>query len=104
MVHDANVIVDQCYGLSNGMNTIESLSMGKVVLSGNIKEYHKAYTDLDCPVLNIEPNSEHIYNTLKELITNRGFIKELSTKSRAFAETIHDSKVVAQKYLELFGL
>lgn len=104
VVHDANVIVDQCYGLSNGMNTIESLSMGKVVLSGNIKEYHKAYTDLDCPVLNIEPNSEHIYNTLKELITNRGFIKELSTKSRAFAETIHDSKVVAQKYLELFGL
>lgn len=103
VMKDSNIIVDQCYGCSNGMNTIEALSMGKVVLSGNLKEYHCVYTNQDNPVVNIEPNSDQIYNALAMLINNPDRIKEISIASRRFAEENHDCVNVARKYIELFG-
>ncbi len=99
---EANIVVDQLYGGSNGMNTTEALAMGKVVLSGCIQEYHRAYTELECPVVNIEPNSNQIYTVLKHLIESPEQIKLLSQKSRAFAEAVVDSKKVAQKYINVF--
>jgi glycosyltransferase involved in cell wall biosynthesis len=102
VIQESNIVVDQCYGGSCGMNSIESLSMGKVVLSGNIKGYNREYTDLESPVIDIEPKSEQIYCALKKLVLNPELIKEISLKSRAYAERVHDCKIVAQKYLDAF--
>ena len=103
VLENANIVVDQCYGCSNGMNTIESLSMGKVVLSGNSKEYHQVYTALENPVIDIEPNSEQIYQAMRNLVLNPKLITDISKKSRLFAEAIHDCVGVAKKYIEIFG-
>ena len=38
IMQEANIIIDQCYSYGYGMNAIEALAMGKVVLSGNEEE------------------------------------------------------------------
>ena len=76
--------------------------MGRVVLGGNERECQVEYNIYDSPVINITPNSDQIYKELVKLVTNRSVIEELSLRSRMYVERVHDSKVIAQKYLELF--
>ncbi len=102
IMSEANIVIDQCYGLSNGMNTIEALSMGKVVLTGNKQDYQKCFTSLNNPVLNIYPNSDQIYSVLEDLILHPNKIEEISVKSRHYAESVHDAKIVADQYLKIF--
>lgn len=103
IMEEANIIVDQCYSYGYGMNAIEALSMGKVVLSGNEEENQREFGIIECPVINIKPNADYIYDILSNLISNPDKIKEISHESRIYAESIHDARVVAQRYIEMFN-
>ena len=102
IVNEATIIIDQCFAWSYGMNTIEAMSMGKVVLSGNEPENTKEFMVDSCPVVNIQPDVNDIYEKVKMLILNPDEIRRISKLSREYAESMHDSKIVAEKYLELF--
>lgn len=99
----ANIIVDQCYTFSYGMNAIYSMAMGKVVLSGNEPECQREFGRIDIPIVNIEPDSQQILSELKRLIENPKLIEDLSIKSRKFVEEFHDAKIVAQQYIDVFS-
>lgn len=103
IMQEANIIIDQCYSYGYGMNAIEALAMGKVVLSGNEEENMKEFCVTECPVVNIKPNAGYIYNKLEYFICNPKAIDEYSRKGRMYAEQIHDAPVVAQKYLDVFN-
>ncbi len=102
VISRANIIVDQCYGFSYGMNAIYSMAMGKVVLSCNEPECQDEFKRSDIPILNIEPNVNQIVNTIENLILNPSVIQDLSIKSRRFVEEFHESKIVAQQYIDVF--
>lgn len=97
-----NISIDQVYSFSIGMNGLYSLAMGKVLLSGNEFENVKEFCYEDIPVMNITPSSDQIYGQLKFLIENPNVILELSKKSRKYVEEVHEAKLVAQKYVDLF--
>lgn len=103
IMEDTNIIIDQCYAMGYGMNTIEALAMGKVVLSGNEEENQKEFGVSYNPIISIGPSSENIYERLEELINDPCRIKELSEMSRKYAEEIHNCSLVAQKYIRLFN-
>lgn len=102
VISRANIIVDQCYTFSYGMNAIYSMAMGKVVLSCNEPECQDEFKRSDIPILNIEPNVNQIINTIENLILNPSVIQDLSIKSRRFVEEFHESKIVAKQYIDVF--
>jgi len=102
LMAETNIIIDQCYGLGYGMNAIEALSMGKVVMGGNEIENQIEFGITDSPIVTIGPDADDIFKKLEILVNNPNLIKELSLKSRTYAEIVHDSAVVAKKYIELF--
>ena len=101
-MEEANIIIDQCYTDSYGMNAIEALSMGKIVLSGNepnnVIEFGVDY----CPVINIKPSVDCIVNELTKLINEPAKLKDLSYQSMLYASQVHNCEKVATKYLNLF--
>ena len=99
----SNIIIDQCYADGCGMNAIEAMSMGKVVLGGNEPGNAEEYGELNCPVINIHANVEEIYNILVDLINNPEKVKRISEESRKYAVRVHDCRTVAQKYIYIFG-
>lgn len=101
-IKNADILIDQTYSKSYGMNTIEGLSMGKVVLSGNEQGNAEEFCTTDCPVVNILPNADDIYNKLEYLINNRDIMRRTAQNSVLYARSIHDYKIVARKYIELF--
>jgi glycosyltransferase involved in cell wall biosynthesis len=100
---DANIVIDQAYSYEYAMNALFAMSMGKVVLSGNEPECKRQLGRDDIPVINILPNEEDIFLKLKELINDRKRIVKLGHLSRKFVEEFHDSKIVAQKYIETWN-
>ncbi len=102
LLNRTNILIDQAYADSVGMNGLYALAMGKVVLGGNAPENQKEFNEYDCPIVNIEPDVEDIYCKLEDLILNADKIEVLSKKSREYVERVHDAKVIAKKYIRVF--
>lgn len=102
MMSSANIVVDQCYGCSSGMNAVEAMAMGKVVLGGNEPGNAESFGEKESPAINIMPDKEDIYSKLEDLVLNPEKIRELSIKSREYVCRVHDCKKVAAQYVELF--
>ncbi|MHD0319364.1 glycosyltransferase [Fusobacterium sp. THCT1E2] len=102
ILEKSNIILDQCKSYSYGMNAIYAMAMGKVVLSGNEIENIKELKREDIPVINIRPEVIDIEKKIEYLIENPNLIFDIGEKSRKFIEEVHDMKIVAKKYLEIF--
>lgn len=102
ILENADILIDQTYAKSYGMNTIEGMSMGKVVLSGNEPGNAEEFGTTDCPVVNILPDSDDIFNKLDFLIQNEDKLIQMSADSIKYARAFHDSRIVATQYIELF--
>lgn len=96
----ANVVIDQLYSYSNGMNALYALAMGKIVLGGAEPESLESLAVKKTPVINLEPNKQSIINSVEKLIEQRDSIPEMSFKCRKFVEDVHDHVKVAQKYID----
>jgi len=102
ILEKTNIVIDQVYGFSPGMNALFSMAMGKVVLGGNGDGFKKEMRTPDIPIIDICPDSNFIFNELEKLILNPSLILELSLKSRLYIEQYHDSRKVAKSYLDIF--
>lgn len=69
----ADILIEQCYATSVGMNAIEALSMEKVILGGNEGGNAESFGVTDFPII-ISNRMKIIYSKLKKLTkTVRGF-------------------------------
>lgn len=99
MFDNIDILIDQTNGYGIGMNAAIGLMKGLVVLGGNEPE------DLECmghksPVINIIPDSNQIYNVLKNLILDSRQIDSVKKESRKFAEEYLSATIVANKMLD----
>ena len=99
-IDKSDVIVDQCYSQSYGMNALYALSRNKIVLSGAEPEALKAMKVENCPVLNIQPNKKNICDVLSKLIANKNLRCELRDYSLTYLQKYHDSRIIAEKYIK----
>lgn len=47
-------------------------------------------------------DADQIYNELVKIVTNKGRIQFLSKSSQEYVERVYNTKVVAQKYIDVF--
>ncbi len=103
-IRRCNVLIDQCNSYGYGMNALIALAMGKVVLSGARPEFLDAMNVADCPVVNIEPDSEHIYRRLENIISEKIGLEAHGENSRRYVEEHHDSVKVARQYMDYWRI
>lgn len=94
-----NIVIDQAYSVSIGVNGVYNLAMGKVVLGGGEQEFLDEFHLESSPLIPIQPTVEDIYHQLEQLLQRKDEILEMGKASRHFAEQLHDYKKVAQLYL-----
>lgn len=95
-----NVVIDQMYSHSLGMNGVYALAMGKVVMGGAEPESLKSLGVDSSPVINLKPNAQSIIDEVEKLYANRDSIETLGFESRQFAEKVHSNIKVAQQYID----
>lgn len=99
-----NVVVDQIYSVSIGVNGVYNLALGKVVVGGGEDEFLKEHNIACSPLIPVSDSVDDIFNKLERLVLNRHDILELGKSSREFAETLYDYKKVAKAFVNTWTL
>jgi len=105
LVSEADVIVDQLYSFTPAMAALESLSQGKIVVSGYEEEYRQFIgAEGESGIINLRPfDDENNYRILVDTLTDDTKIAQLKQSSQAFVRRYHDADLVAAQYLEVWG-
>ena len=103
-VAEADIVIDQVWSQSPGMNALWLLGMGKIVLSGNTVmagEYMQEYKS--SPIINADPDPAVLCQTLNELISDKMNFSAYSESGLKYLETNHDHRKVAKRYLDAWS-
>ena len=98
-----NVVIDQMYSYSLGVNGVYALAMGKVVMGGAEPESLKSLCVESSPVINLKPNAQSVIEEVEKLLEKRTQIQELGFESRRFAEQVHGHIKVAKQYVDTWS-
>lgn len=101
-LNNANIVLDQTYSVSYGVNAVINMAMGKVVLGGGEKEFLNEFSLSHCPILPIEPDIDSISNKIEEVLDNKSKIKDIGWNSHCFAKEFHNHITVAKLYEEVW--
>ncbi|WP_127904113.1 glycosyltransferase [Solirhodobacter olei] len=100
LMRRTNVVIDQMYAHSLGLNGIYAMAMGKVVMGGAEPLSLKSLGVEKTPVINLLPSAKSVIVEIENLLDMRSSIKDLGLESRRFAELVHGHVRVAQKYVD----
>ena len=104
MVNDCDVLLDQLYGYSPGMNALLAASKGKIVVGGAEEECYNILNEEKLrPMVNVIPDEDDVYNKLKWLIENKETVARLQQESVEFVDKHHSPRKVAKQYLDFWN-
>ena len=95
----ANVVVDQLVVGEHGAYAVEAMALGKPVVCYIHPDFEKCYPE-GFPIVNATPAT--LADVLRRLIVDRDLRRTTANESRAYAERVHDSAVVARQLLSLY--
>ena len=104
MVDDCDVLLDQLYGYSPGMNALLAMSKGKIVVGGAEEECYTINNEKELrPMINVTPSEEDVYRKLEWLVKNPEQIEKMQKQSLEYIDRHHNSHKVAQRYLDFWN-
>ena len=104
LVNKCDILLDQLYGYSPGMNALLAMSKGKIVVGGAEEECYKILNEDNLrPMVNVIPDEEDVYNKLKWLIENKEKVASMQQDSIVFVRKHHNPIKVAREYLEFWN-
>lgn len=104
LVDNCDILLDQLYGYSPGMNALLAMSKGKIVVGGAEEEcYNILKEETLRPMINVTPDETDVYNQLKWLVENKDRIGILQRESLQFIKKHHNPIKVAKQYIEFWN-
>lgn len=104
MVNSCDILLDQLYGYSPGMNALLAMSKGKIVVGGAEEECYEILGEKQLrPMVNVTPDEENVYKQLEWLIKNKVRIAQMQRESIEFVEKHHNPKKVAREYINFWN-
>ena len=99
-IRDADIVVDQIYSQSAGMNALELMAAGKIVLTGATELGRKYYHDESAsPAFNASPDPAVLAKTLSSILDRKPKFSTLAVRGRRFVEQWHDPALIAGQFI-----
>lgn len=104
MINDCDILLDQLYGYSPGMNALLALANGKIVVGGAEEECYSILNEKQLrPMVNVLPYEQDVYEKLESLVLQRANIAKLQAESIEYVQRHHSPTKVAQQYLDFWN-
>ena len=104
MVDECDILLDQIYGYSPGMNALLAMTKGKIVVGGAEEECYDIIGEKELrPMINVLPDEEDIYNKLQDILLHKERIAQMQRDSIEYIERHHTPQKVAQQYLDFWN-
>ncbi len=98
------LVVEKC-GQTFGMASLMAMEEGKIVIDNNFRQSitceEYGYVK-EAPAFEIGTTVEEIVNNIARVIENREQFPELAKRGYEYVSKYHDSKIIAQKFLDLY--
>lgn len=104
MMNRSDVLLDQLYSYTPGMNGLLAMSKGLVLVGGGEEEHYDLLGEHELrPIVNVEPHLESVIDTIeRRLLLRPEDVAELSRQSVEYVRRHHDHIAVARRYVELY--
>lgn len=103
MLDSSDVLLDQLYGYTPGMNALLAMEKGIVVVGGGEPENYQILHEKNLkPIVNVEPNLQNVIAQLNWLLDHKSQLEKLSVESQLYVQKHHDYRNVAKQYLEFW--
>jgi glycosyltransferase involved in cell wall biosynthesis len=99
-IADCDVYVDELLCGSHGVTAVEAMAAGKPTLTYLRPDLVAGYPK-DLPLVNANPDT--IYLKLREIISDASLRRDLSHRSRRYAERYHDVRVVVTDLISIYN-
>lgn len=106
LYNDAHLYIDQLYFPEKGTNAVLGMAKGKVVFSGFSPDSLRAYPKYSGEEIGVNASADesYLYEQFCYLIDNPQRIEELSKNAIEFVINNHESSVIANMYISIWGL
>jgi glycosyltransferase involved in cell wall biosynthesis len=98
---EADIVVDQVFSQSSGMNGLEMMAAGKVMLTGSTP-LGRAYFPFgdESPAIDAPPDAARLAEVLSAVLDRKAEFPAIAEASRAYVLKHHDPIAVAGQFLE----
>lgn len=104
MLNGSDVLLDQLYGYSPGMNALLAMGKGMVVVGGGEPECYNIVNEKKLrPIINVLPNEEDVFTKLENIVLHPERLPLLKSQSKDFVAKHHNHIKVAKRYLSFWG-
>lgn len=101
LMNEADIIFDQVFSYGPGMNAIDGLAKGKVVIGG-FESIHKNNLGVNYDyIVNVKPNVTDVYDKVELLLKNRGLIDEIQQKGKEYISQYHGIDKILDLYINI---
>ena len=103
MMDSSDAILDQLYSYTPSMNSLLAMAKGIICIGGGEPENYEIINETElCPIINVEPTYESVYQAVEQLVLNPERIPELKRQSVEYVRKHHDYLKVAQQYIDFW--
>lgn len=104
LMQGCNLLVDQLYSYTPGMNALQGMASGMAVVSGGEEEMYNLLGETENkPIINVLPDNDELLRIFTEIAVHPETLEERGKASRRFVEKHHDYKKVADRYLTFWS-
>ena len=104
MMRGCNLLIDQLYSYTPGMNALQGMASGMAVAGGGEEEMYALLGETENkPVINVVPDNDELFRIFTDIARHPETLQERGNASRLFVEKHHDYKKVAEKYLAFWN-
>ncbi len=98
-----DVIIDQMFSKTLGINALLSLASGKILVSSDPSLGCAAYQIPIPPMIPCESSIVGLERSMKNVLDNYNELGFNGDDAKSYVETYHSPKLVAQKFINVFG-
>jgi len=99
-LYNANIVIDQIFADTLGMNSLFTMATGRVVFSN----YKAHYYNKNIPAISIDYKVNDILNKLEFFLENKHNIPEIGHKSRLYVEENHNYIKISNEFVQVWGI
>ena len=101
ILQNTDCIVDQIFNRSLGINSLLALSIGKVLIAGNISEAEHLFQTPKTPMIGIKPCSQDLTEKLTQILENPEYFLQIAREGPEFVDKYYSPIKSAEKFLGL---
>ena len=95
-----DVIVDQLYNRSFGVNSLLIMQSGRLLLAGDTDNYEVFNSQPPAPVVRLNGKYDNLTEKIDDIMSNWNYYSEMRAEGPAYVQKYHSPLVVAQQFLE----